>query len=211
MLRVSASSEGLGEFEEETLRNMEQDGLREKQFDVSVAEDVAKAEREGLEHKLDPTARRERLGQHFAVLDSTAGWVKAYRCCAWAQFLARGEGVKLVLGKGKGEVVGIEGDAARNGKPIVQTADGKMYPSDLVIVSGGGWTPTLLPEVSNLLETTAGSVATIQIQKERKDLWEKYSPENFPVFSWGTKQGKDIYNFPRDEHGAIKIGYRHTK
>lgn len=211
MLRVSAAADGLGEFEEETLRNMKQDGLRDKQFDSSVVRDVVKAEREGWAHKLDPTDRKARLGQHFAVLDSTAGWVKAYRCCAWAQFLARREGVKFVLGKGKGEVVGIQEDAARDGKPTVKTADGNTHPCDLVIVSGGGWTPTLLPEVSHLLETTAGSVSAIQIPRARKDLWNKYSPDNFPVFSWGTKQGKDIYNFPRDEHGAIKIGYRHAK
>lgn len=38
---------------------------------------------------------------------------------------------------------------------------------------GGGWTPSVVPEVDGLLETTAGSVCTIQLPKERHDLWEK--------------------------------------
>lgn len=210
MLRVSAEDE-LGEFEGDTLRNMQAEGLRDAQFNVDDPADVERARRGGWAHKLDPTQRKERLGVHRAVLDSTAGWVAAYRCCAWAQHLARKAGVRFVLGKRKGEVVGIDKDANRDGKPILKTAEGTQHPADLVIVAGGGWTPSLLPEASHLLETTAGSVATIQLPKDRKDLWAKYAPENFPVFSWGAKQGKDIYNFPRDEHGAIKIGYRATK
>lgn len=207
MLRVSATG-GIGEFEEETLRNMASEGLRGFQFDVSDVRDLRRAEETGWARKLDPTGRRERSGVHAAVLDSTAGWVKAFRCCAWAQHLARHAGVKFVLAKGTGEVSGIGEHECR---PVVETADGKVHAADLVIVAGGGWTPSLLSEASDLLETTAGSVATIQIPKDRKDLWEKYAPENFPVFSWGSHQGKDIYNFPRDERGAIKIGYRHTK
>lgn len=210
MLRVSAE-ETLGAFEEETLRNMEREGIREFQFNVDDAGDVERARRAGWDHKLDPTRRRERLGVHRAVLDSTAGWVAAYRCCAWAQQLARMEGVKFRLGKGSGEVVTLDRERLRDGKPLLSTADGIAHPADLIIVAGGGWTPSLLPEVSELLETTAGSVATVQIPKHRRDLWDKYSPENCPVISWGGHQGKDIYNFPRDEHGAIKIGYRHTK
>lgn len=207
MLRVSATDE-LGDFEEETLRNMELEGIRHFQFSVDDAGDVKRARESGWAHKLDPTQRKQRLGVHRAVLDSTAGWVAAFRCCAWAQHLARSAGVKFVLGKGMGKVVEIEEDG---GKPALKTVDGKTHPADLVIVAGGGWTPSLIPEASELLETTAGSVATIQIPKDRRDLWDKYATENHPVFSWGGHQGKDIYSFPRDEHGAIKIGYRHTK
>jgi sarcosine oxidase/L-pipecolate oxidase len=69
----------------------------------------------------------------------------------------------------------------------------------------------LLPEAAGLIETTAGSVATIQLPADRPDLWERFAPENFPVITWGMKEGKDVYSFPRDENGAIKIGYRKTK
>lgn len=210
MLRVSAQ-EGLGEFEEATLRGMEAEGLRGSQFVVGHAEDERRARERGWAGKLDPTERRRRLGHHCAVLDATAGWVRAFRACAWAQELCRREGVGFVLGRGKGEVVRIEEDGARDGRPLVRTKDGKAHEADLVIVAGGGWTPGLLPEVSGLLEATAGSVATVQIPRERRNLWAKYAPERFPVFCWGTHQGKDIYNFPRDEHGAVKIGYRATK
>lgn len=76
---------------------------------------------------------------------------------------------------------------------------------------GGGWTAGLLPEADGLIETTAGSVVTIQLPKDRPDLWERFSPENFPVITWGMYEGKDIYSFPRDENGVIKIGFRKTK
>lgn len=68
-----------------------------------------------------------------------------------------------------------------------------------------------MPETSELLETTAGSVATIQLPRSRPDLWERFSPENCPVVTWGMREGKGIYSFPRDENGRIKIGYRAVK
>ena len=132
MLRVSATNE-LGEFEEETLRNMEKDGLREFQFNVDDDADVERARSRGWAHKLDPTNRKERLGVHRAVLDSTAGWVAAYRCCAWAQHLAHKAGVKSVLGKVEGKVVDIEYEGP---SPLMKTADGESHTSDLVIVAG---------------------------------------------------------------------------
>lgn len=74
---------------------------------------------------------------------------------------------------------------------------------------GGGWTPGLVPEADGLLETTAGSVATIQIPEHRPDLLRRFSPDQFPVVSWGKEKG--IYAFPTTEKGAVKIGYRKTK
>lgn len=82
---------------------------------------------------------------------------------------------------------------------------------------GGGWTPTLLPQVKDNLEATGGSVVTLQLppQSERPDLWEKYAPENFPVVSRGVNDGSGplggCYGFPRMENGAIKIGWRGLK
>jgi sarcosine oxidase/L-pipecolate oxidase len=43
-------------------------------------------------------------------------------------------------------------------------------------VVGGGRTPSVLPEVAGLLETTAGSVCTISLPKDRTDLWDKVRP-----------------------------------
>ena len=80
----------------------------------------------------------------------------------------------------------------------------------------------LVPEVSRVLEATAGSVVTIKLppREEAQGLWEKYSHENWPVII-GHDPGPDhtgrtvgprsIYSFPRTEDGLIKIGYRVTK
>ncbi|ROV87735.1 hypothetical protein VMCG_10588 [Cytospora schulzeri] len=207
MLRM-ADGEDFDDFEMKTLANMEKEGIRDKQFKNDDPMDVQRAKDSGWAHKLDPCGRQQRFGVHKAVLDSTAGFVIAYKSCAWARHLAEKAGVKFILDSQKGRVVNV-GDA--EGKPILTTADGTKHAADLVIVAAGGWTPMLLPEVSSLLETTAGSIATIKIPRDNKDLWDRYAPENFPVVDGGTREGMGIYCFPRDEQGIIKIGYRSTK
>ncbi|KAL1869339.1 hypothetical protein Daus18300_005551 [Diaporthe australafricana] len=207
MLRMSATGE-FGAFEMQTLANMEREGIRDRQFRSDDAADLARARDRGWAHKLDPCGREARFGVHKAVLDSTAGYVLAYKSCAWARHLAEQAGVKFVLGAEKGRVVSID---EQGDTPKVETADGKVYEADVVVVACGGWTPSLVPEACNLLETTAGSVATITIPKSNTELWDRFSPQNFPVVTWGMKEGMGVYSFPRDEDGIVKIGYRATK
>ncbi|CAJ2504666.1 Uu.00g120600.m01.CDS01 [Anthostomella pinea] len=207
LLRISCKSE-FSDFELRTLENMESEGIRDFQFKSNDEQDLQRAKERGWAHKLDPCRRQERLGVHKAVLDSTAGFVYAYKSCAWAQHLAVKAGVKMVLGPERGKVTGV---SSRDNHPVVSTADGCEHVVDLVVVAGGGWTPSLVPEVRDLLETTAGSVVTVQLPKDRNDLWDKFAPENFPVVTWGMKQDKEVYSFPRDENGVIKIGWRKTK
>ncbi|KAJ8120186.1 hypothetical protein ONZ43_g3042 [Nemania bipapillata] len=207
-LRMAVGSE-FPDIELDTLRNMEKEGIRDTQFRSDDDIDVERASKSGWGHKLDACRRQERFGVHKAVLDSSAGFTVAYKACAWAQYLARKAGVEFILHPTKGKVTNIDTTATE--KPIVQTADGVTHEADLVVVAGGGWTAGLLPEADGLIETTAGSVATIQLPKERLDLWERFSPENFPVITWGFSEGKDAYSFPRDENGVIKIGFRKTK
>ncbi|KAK5630861.1 hypothetical protein RRF57_006576 [Xylaria bambusicola] len=211
-LRMGAASE-FSDYEIQTLRNMEKEGVRGTQFKSDDDADIERASRTGWAHKLDVCRRQERFGVHKAVLDSSAGFVVAYKACAWAQHLARKAGVEFILHPTKGRVVGV--DTSNPDKPVVRTVDGVTHEGYLVVVAGGGWTAGLLPEADGLIETTAGSVATIQLPKDRQDLWERFSPENFPVVTWGMHEGrvsdKDIYSFPRDENGVIKIGFRKTK
>ncbi|XXG95303.1 hypothetical protein Hte_001564 [Hypoxylon texense] len=206
-LRMSSEDE-LGTFELETLKNMELEGIREHQFRSDDEADVNRAKERGWAHKLDPCRRQERFGTHKAVLDSTAGFVYAYKSCAWAQHLAKKAGVQMILDPVRGKVLDIK---TKEGRPVLYTADGSEHCADLVVVAGGGWTPSLVPEVQNLLETTAGSVATVQIPKDRPDLWERFGAENQPVIAWGSRQGKEVYSIPRDDNGIFKIGWRKTK
>ena len=217
-------------FELQTLENMKKEGIRDLQFKTDDPADLKRARERGWAHRLDPAYRQERFGMHKAVLDSSGGHVVAFKSCAWASYLAEKAGVKFAFGPVKGKVTNIHTSMDGRSKPIVEIADGTRKEVDLVIVSGrqthpgisgaggtdafdtgGGWTPSLLPETSDLLETTAGSVFTIQIPEHRRDLWDRFGPRNFPVVSWGVADETGIYSFPRDEYGVIKIGYRGTK
>lgn len=56
-----------------------------------------------------------------------------------------------------------------------KTTDSLKHYADVTVIACGGWTAGLLPEVEGILETTAGSVVTIQLPKHREDLWSKVS------------------------------------
>ncbi|OKL62196.1 hypothetical protein UA08_02323 [Talaromyces atroroseus] len=209
MLRMSAT-EDYGEFELRTLENMQKEGLREMQYMCDNPEDILRARSRGWGQKLDPLDKKKRLGYNTAVLDSTAGFVAADKACHWVWHLCQRAGVHFVQDPTRGKVTQIVDDGD---KVIgIKTADGLEHHSDMVIVACGGWTPTLIPEVRSLLETTAGSVATIHIDEvTMPHLWQKYAPENMPVLTWGMKEGKGVYMLPRTKEGVIKFGYRATK
>lgn len=209
MLRMSAST--YDAFEQQTLKSMEQEpGLREKQYECGNQTDLERAKQTGWSHKLDPFSRRKSGKPYIATLDSTAGFVAAGRSCLWTLRLCRRAGVTFVLGPESGKLKILLSTA--NGTVLgIKTEDGQKHIADLVVVACGGWTPGLLPESSRSIETTAGSIVKVHIPKENKELWDRYAPENMPVFTWGMKEGKGMYGFPRMEDGIIKFGYRATK
>jgi hypothetical protein len=82
----------------------------------------------------------------------------------------------------------------------------------------GSISTQVLPELSYFLESSAGSLATFKIDPANTELWDKYSPERFPVMTWKSvprdSSGKDtgsIYVLPRTPEGLVKIGYRGIK
>lgn len=82
----------------------------------------------------------------------------------------------------------------------------------------GSFSTQILPDLSYHLESSAGSIAAFRIDPADKDLWDKYSPERFPVMTWKSvprdRSGKDtgsIYVLPRTPEGLVKIGYRGIK
>jgi hypothetical protein len=88
----------------------------------------------------------------------------------------------------------------------------------LICHIAGSFSTQILPELSYHLESSAGSLATFKIHKSNTALWEKYSPERFPVMTWKSvprdSSGKDtgsIYVLPRTPEGLVKIGYRGIK
>lgn len=90
--------------------------------------------------------------------------------------------------------------------------------AELNAIVAGSFSAQLLPDLSYHLESSAGSIATFKIGENNLELWEKYSPEKFPVMTWKSmprdNHGKDtgsVYVFPRTSDGLVKIGYRGIK
>ncbi|KAK0206981.1 FAD dependent oxidoreductase [Desarmillaria ectypa] len=152
------------------------------------------------------------------LLDVNGGFTRADKACAYAKYLAGKAGVKFILGPEKGKVVKIVTENRDGQKKVtgVRTKDGIVHTGDLIIVAAGGWTPSLLPETADRLEATAGSVMLYQFppKEQEPELWSKYSPENFLVWSWGLGGASPIgkvYGFPITEDGLFKVGYRGLK
>ncbi|KAB8293065.1 hypothetical protein EYC80_007425 [Monilinia laxa] len=210
-LRLS-EDDVLSDHELTTLVSLTNEGLRDTQYILGNVEDENRARDSfrRFDQKFDALKRKEKGQALRGVFDSTAGFLRASKACLWAMHLARKSGVKFVIGE-NGRLASLIKES--DGKVVgVKTADGVSHRAELVIIAAGSWTPSLLPSVRRILEATAGSVAYIQIPKSRQDLWTRFAPENFPVFSfggWGS--GAGLGGFPRTETGIIKIGFRGKK
>ncbi|TDZ49795.1 L-pipecolate oxidase [Colletotrichum trifolii] len=223
MLRVQPTDE-LDAQELETLANFEREGLRDAQFVRSNEADRQRAAERGWADKLlgfdvpgsSPAATFE------AVLDTTAGFIKCSEACAYFHELALREGVEFHFGPEKGAFDSLieepSGDSPLKKAVGLKTKDGIAHIADVVVIAAGSFTTQILPELSYHLESSAGSVVTFKIDESEQELWDKYSPERFPVITWKSAArsvtGKDIgtiYVLPRTSDGLIKIGYRGTK
>ncbi|KAF2213311.1 hypothetical protein CERZMDRAFT_111617 [Cercospora zeae-maydis SCOH1-5] len=216
LLRVG-SWEGLGAKEVQTQESFPAE-IRHTQYRVSDAKRRAEAAEEGIPFaKLDPFGRFER-GQSFdGILDMTAGFVLASRACAWALHLVRQSG-KVQTHFGPDNALQSFMQTGNRITGIV-TSGFERHGADVVVVATGGWTPSLLPQVDRLLETTSGSVLSIQLPQDRPDLWEKYSEKQFPVWSWNMESYNPndktilggLYGLPRTPEGIVKIAFRGAK
>lgn len=209
------SDNGLEQSETETQNSFPEE-IKGTQYRVSDWRRREDAKRDGIPfEKIDPFGRLERGLDVDGVLDMTGGFVLASRACAFALWICRGLGVSVHLGEGCGLQRLVKDGERVTG---IITKDGTKHDADIVIIACGGWTPSLIPEVERLIETTAGSVLAIQLPEHRQDLWDKYSPGNFPVWGWNMNSyntpGKDIggiYGLPRTPEGLIKIAFRGAK
>ncbi|OAR00861.1 hypothetical protein LLEC1_07495 [Akanthomyces lecanii] len=221
MLRVQPS-DVLGALEKETLANMERDGIRGTQFVKSLAEDRERATAEGWDAKLleFPIPDSNDGRTYEAVLDSLGGFMRCSNACLYFYKLATSKGVKFIFGKEHGAVEYIVEEMVGGRKRAVgvKTRDGAVHKANVVAVAGGSFTTQLIPDLSTHLESSGGSLATFKIDKEDEELWDKYSPEKFPVITWKStprnKTGKDtgsVYVLPRTPDGLVKIGFRGIK
>ncbi|GME65825.1 FAD dependent oxidoreductase [Neofusicoccum parvum] len=220
-LRLSDS--GLDEKEQQTQDNFPAD-IKHTQYRITDAARVAAAARAGIPAtKLDPFGRQARGLPTDGMFDGTGGYVLASKACAWALHLCALAGVKLRLGPQHRYAWHTTAPSPTTGAPAVTgvvTASGARHAAALLVVAAGGWTPALLPAADGLLETTAGSVLTVRIPRAaRPDLWDRFAPAAFPVWSWkmagyggarSTSVG-GLYGFPRTPDGVVKFGFRGAK
>lgn len=202
---------GLNSFEKLSVENLTRAGRGHTQYILTDPTEVERARKDGFGYAVDPFHRAKKDGTYSGYLDAIGGFVYADKACRYALHRAHRLGVKFVLDKTAGHFDGFLEE--EGGKVVgIRTKDGKSHPAALTIVACGGWTPTLLPEMDGLCETTAGSVAMIQIPAD-SPLRQRFSPENFPVWQYKVRAGADgnLYGFPLDERNVMKLGYRGTK
>jgi glycine/D-amino acid oxidase-like deaminating enzyme len=202
-------SGGLNPFEKESVANLKNVGKAHTQYLLSESAQVERAKRDGFGHGVDPF-RLSSEGQYPGYLDTIGGFTYADKACRYVLHQAHRLGVRFVLDKIAGQFQGFVEDKGR--VVGIATQDGKTHPATTTIVACGGWTPSILPEMDGLIETTAGSVAMIQVA-ENSPLRTRFAPDNFPVWQYRVRAGADgsLYGFPLDERGVMKLGYRGTK
>ncbi|KAJ9606512.1 hypothetical protein H2200_009473 [Cladophialophora chaetospira] len=201
----------LASFELDTIRNMEAAGLAGTQLVTMNPQHVEAAEKRGVGYGIDPFRRKERGKGNVGVLDTTGGVVVADKACRFALHKARALGVKFVFDAQAGAFESFWYDKV--GKVIgVKMQNGERHKADKVVMACGGWTPSLIPELDGLCETTCGSVIMLKIPRD-SPLFVRFSPERFPSWMWQLWDGAEggLYGFPRDDLGWMKIGYRGTK
>ncbi|MCJ1300902.1 hypothetical protein MMC08_003701 [Hypocenomyce scalaris] len=200
-------------FERTSIENITAARLGASQIVVNDPADVARAERTGFGFAVDPFHRKQKGKPYVGLLDTLGGFVYADKACRFALQKAKCLGVRFVLGGAAGTfsafTYSVSDPASVSG---IETADGKAHAAALVIMACGGWTPALVPELDNLCETTAGSVAFVPLPKAGP-LFERFAPNNFPTWTYKVRDGRSggLYGFPRDENGVMKMGYRGTK
>lgn len=78
--------------------------------------------------------------------------------------------------------------------------DGEILRADDVLVTGGAWTPSLLPQLAGLMWPTAQSVVHFGVPDELS-----YTGERFPVWCADIAT-TGWYGFPRTRQGSLKVG-----
>ncbi|KEF51582.1 uncharacterized protein A1O9_12499 [Exophiala aquamarina CBS 119918] len=203
------SKEVLTQHQRDSITNMSKAGVGNTQVVLTNPKDVARAVQEGFGFAINPFGRPPE--ENYGLLDTMAGFVYADKACLFALHKAKTLGVKTILGGTPGTFKQFLRDSTSR-VTGVRTANNDCRPADLVIMACGGWTPSLVPQMDNLCETTAGSVSIFQVSTG-SPLWHRFAPDNFPTWAYDLKTGRQggLYGFPRDPNGAVKIGYRGTK
>lgn len=166
----------LSAFDEDTLRNMSAAGMRNSQVVLSNSSEVEHAKGSGFEYAVNPFCR----GQNYGTLDIAAGVVYADKACQFILHKIEQLQVRSIFGETAGAFDDFVYDDSR--VTGIRTADGKEHAAALTVMACGGWTPSLVPQLDGLCETSAGSVSLFKIPRDSSS-WNRLSPERFPVWT----------------------------
>jgi sarcosine oxidase / L-pipecolate oxidase len=200
-------------------KNFAKLGLRPLIHDINDSVDVRRARASGLGSKIQfALDLKEKIPSLHGSLDSSSGMLYASRCCLYAKYLCTQLGVKFVLGGKKGTLKKYLTDETGTIVKGIVTEDGLSHAADLVVISLGPWSTSLVPELDGINEAASGNILLFKIPEHRKDLIEKYKSKNFPLIGWkpGHEREKDhlggMYMFPiMEPEGYMKIIVRQTK
>lgn len=207
---VMSLNEGteLPAFEKATIDGMAKHGHGDTQLATTDAKDLRTAAAKGFD--MDQFRCQARGQKVVGVMDTSGGVTIADKACRFALHKAKAHGARFVFGPRAGvfESFVYEGDQVAG----IRTRDGTTHGAKLVIMACGGWTPSLVPQLDGLCETTAGSVAVYHLPRGSA-AYDRFAPDRFPVWMFKMRDGAGggLYGFPRDDEGLLKIGYRGTK
>lgn len=200
-------------------------GLRDTQYNLSSKRDLLRAKLTGLDRKLyviKDLKRRNKVSTISGTFDSVGRMIKADKACYYVKILLEKAGVSFTYGK-----------AGTFKKPIycskdqtivrgIQTADDKEHSADLVIVSAGSWTTSLVPQLLHRTQASLANIVYLEIPKTRQDLIYKYS--EYPHIQWKTTSSENDRNsgfsngeggfafFPNTKkEGILKVNTRQRK
>lgn len=212
--------DAIGEGFKQSQESFAKEGLTALTYDINNPVDVKRAKFAGYGYKLDYALEaKKRIPHLIGLLDSTAGMLYASRACQYAKYLCEELGVKFILGGAKGTFDSyLYKDQSEQKVCGILTKDGVSHYANLVVVSSGPWTTSLVPELDGINEGTSGNVLIMKIPGNRPDLKVKYSVKNFPIVGWKSSHDREkdhlggIFMFPMAEpEGIMKVIIRQTK
>ncbi|KAG7887008.1 hypothetical protein KL936_004859 [Ogataea polymorpha] len=220
-LRISDTSE-MAPVEKENLEGFKRLGLRATQFDINSDEDLLRAKLLGFRRKLAVVRDLQQRGKISTVsgtLDGIGRMLKADKACFFVKILLEHAGVKFHYGE-----QGTFSDKISTGDVIggIITADGQHHAADLVIVSSGPWTESLVPQLQHRIHASLANIVYLEIPKTRQDLIDKYS--EYPHLQWKTTSSEHDRNKNHDvgeggfaffpptrKEGILKVNTRQRK
>lgn len=127
-------------------------------------------------------------------LNPTGGWVESGRVIARLAAEARAAGIEIIEDAAQPR---LQYDGAQC--TGIASSNGIHWKADRILVTAGAWTPTLLPQMQEVMWATAQTVFHFKPHDSRP-----FMAPQFPV--WGADIGKTgWYGFPANADGLVKV------